>query len=164
VDEARYRLALRVAKAGFRRLGRRSIDGKEPHDIAMESLHVEPWFPRIVWCDVIDAYRRERGRPRSMRLPGAERNERNGRRMVGLPAGLVARTVERLELGLVLKNRTEVLVCELLAAGYEQAEVAAVVGVTHQRISQIIGNIRRRNAEPLQGSGGGGGGTEEPAG
>jgi hypothetical protein len=150
VDEARYRLALRVAKAGFRRLGRRSIDGKEPHDIAMESLHVEPWSSRVVWFDVIDAYRRERGA--------------RGRRVVGLPAGLVARTVERLEVGLVLKNRTEVLVCELLAAGYEQAEVAAVVGVTHQRISQIIGNIRRRNAEPLQGAGGGGGGTEEPAG
>jgi hypothetical protein len=164
VDEARYRLALKVAKAGFRRLGRSSIDGKEPHDIAMESLHVEPWSSRVVWFDVIDAYRRERGRPRSMRLPRAERNERNGRRMVGLPAGLVARTVERIDVGLVLRNRTEVLVCELLAAGYLKQEVAAVVGVTPARIGQIIGKIRRRNAEPLQGAGGGGGGTQEPAG
>jgi hypothetical protein len=153
VDEARYRVALRIAKAGFRRLGRRSIDGKEPHDIAMQSLDREPWQPRRVWLDCIDAYRRERGR----------NCKRQGMRLVGLRDNLAAKPVEWFELGLVLKGRTEVLVCELLAAGYQKQEVAAVIGVTPTRIGQIIGEIRRRNAEPVQGAGGGRGGTQEPA-
>ncbi len=103
MDEARYRVALRIAKAGFRRLGRRSIDGKEPHDIAMQSLDREPWQPRRVWLDCIDAYRRERGR----------NCKRQGMRLVGLRDNLAAKPVEWFELGLVLKGRTEVLVCKL---------------------------------------------------
>lgn len=150
MDEARYRIALKVAKAKLRSLGRCSVDGRDAHDLAMESLHVEPWFPHIVRCDVIDAYRRERGS--------------RGRRVVGIPHGLAARSVERIGVELRLVTRTEVLVCELLAAGYLQQEIAAVVGVTPQRISQVVEDIRRRHAEPVQGAGGGGGGTEEPAG
>lgn len=151
MDEARYRIAIKVAKAKLRSLGRCSVDGRDAHDLAMESLHVEPWFPHVVRCDVIDAYRRERGRDR-------------GRRVVGIHNGYPARTEHRFEIGLRLRNRTEVLVCELLAAGYLKQEVAAVVGVTPARIGQIIAEIRRSNAEPVQGAGGRGGGTEEPAG
>ena len=151
MDEARYRIALKVAKAGLRRLGRSSVDGKDAHDLAMQSLHIEPWFKRIVWFDVIDAYRRERGRTRR-------------RRMVALPHGAAAPDVERFELQLKIANGRQRLICELLAAGYLKQEVAAVVGVTPARIGQIIAEIRRSNAEPVQGAGGSGGGTEEPAG
>jgi hypothetical protein len=134
VDEARYRIALKVAKAKLRSLGRSSVDGKDAHDLAMESLHVEPWFPHVVRCDVIDAYRRERGRDR-------------GRRMVGIPPGLAARMHEREDgFDLEIVGRTEVLICELLAAGYRKDEAAAVIGVTPARVSQIINRIRKRNA------------------
>lgn len=134
MDEERYRIALLIAKAGFRRLGRSSIDGKEPHDLAMHGLHLEPWSPNVVWCDVIDAYRRERGRDR-------------GRRMVGIPPGLAARSHERAAgFDLEIVGRTEVLLCELLAAGYRKDEAAAVIGVTPARVSQIINRIRKRNA------------------
>ncbi len=133
MDEARYRLALIVARAGFRRVGRRSIDGREPHDLAMQSLHLDEWCPRVVWCDILDAYRRERGR-------------RAGRRIVGLYDGFPARQEpERPELRLELKDRTEVLLCELLAAGFEKQEAARVIGVTPTRVGQILGNIRKRN-------------------
>jgi len=151
VDEARYRIALKVAKTGLRRLGRSSVDGKDAHDLAMQSLHVEPWYKRIVWFDVIDAYRRDQGRTRR-------------RRMVALPYSVEARPVERFELQLRVRTGRQRLICELLAAGYLKHEVAAVLGVTPTRVGQIIGEIRRINAEPVQGAGGGGGGTEEPTG
>lgn len=58
----RYRISLRVAERQFKRLGRHSIDGKEPHDVAMQSLFSSAWSPYRVRLDVIDAYRRDRGR------------------------------------------------------------------------------------------------------
>ncbi len=134
MDEERYRIALLIAKAGFRRLGRSSIDGRDPHDVAMQSLHVERWSLRVVWFDVLDAYRRERGRT-------------GRRRVVGMPPGLPARSHERADgFDLEIVGRTEVLLCELLAAGYRKDEAAAVIGVTPARVSQIINRIRKRNA------------------
>lgn len=133
MDEERYRIALLIAKAGFRRLGRSSIDGKEPHDVAMHGLHLEPWSPNVVWCDVIDAYRRERGR--------------FGRRVVGIHDGYPARRrQDGHSLELDLAGPREVLLCELLAAGYLKEEAARVLGISPGRVSQIINRIRKRNA------------------
>jgi DNA-directed RNA polymerase specialized sigma24 family protein len=58
----RYRIGIRIATKALRKLGRERVDGREANDFAIDALYHPMWSARVIQCDVIDAYRRERGR------------------------------------------------------------------------------------------------------
>lgn len=63
----RYGEAFRIARRLLRGYRRESIDGRDAHDFAVDSLQTVPWHPLRVRYDIIDAIRREIGRQGRMR-------------------------------------------------------------------------------------------------
>lgn len=135
----RYRIGLKVARNLMRKLGRTSIDGREAHDFAMQSLFESYWGKRRVYFDVIDAYRRERGR-----------NGRKGilirRKFVALPHYLS--TTDRPSEGDWqngwLMTPSEKRVAVLIAAGFTKTETARWLGITQTAVWDTLRRIGKR--------------------
>lgn len=131
MNEQLYPIALRLAQRCLHRIGRKSVDGKEAHDFAIDAVLRGVVIKRAICFDVIDAYRREIGR-------------RGHRRLVGIPRHLEAAdehaTLE-LPKDLTPVQRETAL---LLAAGYSAADIARLRGVTETAVCAIKRRISER--------------------
>jgi len=136
----RYRISLRTAEFAFRKLGRNSIDGKETHDIAMHSLFSPAWSVHRVRLDVIDAYRKERGRR-------ARTGEPLRRKFQQIPSDLATRDPPHHPddwMNAWTMTEAEKRVAVLIAAGFTKTETAKWLGITQTAVWDALRRIGQR--------------------
>jgi DNA-binding CsgD family transcriptional regulator len=137
----RYRISLWTAEKEFRRLGRNSIDGREPHDIAMHSLTSPAWSDHRVRLDVIDAYRKERGRR-------ARTGEPLRRKFQQIPSDLATRDpphhpddyLDGWDL-----SPGQLRMVRLLVDGLTKTQTARWLGVSQAAVTDAVRRIREKN-------------------
>lgn len=142
-----YMHALHASRMFMRRMCCKEIvDGRSAHDFAMDSIMRDPhsWGPTRVYFDIVDAIRRENGR---RKLSGGGSEPIRKVSYCGFLHAFVGSVGVDLDdsdelFSDCIHRTTYRFVIQCLCRGYEKRTIAAMLGVSPTRVSQIVNEIR----------------------
>lgn len=139
-----YVTALRHAEMCLRRFGRKTINGKDAHDFAIDSLRTVPWKSKRIWFDMLDAFRAEARRQKRFgsQIPFEDALERHGTR------GEDSSHADWFSAYWFLTDRQREIAL-LMSAGWSMSKIGKWLGISENAMSMHGKRIRKRIYENM---------------
>lgn len=137
-----YATALRHAEVCLRRFGRKTINGKDAHDFAIDSLRTVPWKRKRIWFDMLDGFRAEARRQKrwGSQIPFEDAMERHA------TSEKVQKYSDWFSAYWFLTDRQRE-VALLLSHGWSMAQVGRWLGISENAMSKHRKRIAKRIAK-----------------